>query len=117
MQSERKSGATKMITGIHEQAGSSSEEQHDIQISGRRLWSAVLLQALDDWKSSNTRRRSEAEKFLFNSEKDFIKVCQGAGLEPSYVVGKLQNMKTTIQQPKPWYASIQQAVVSNAFDS
>lgn len=98
-----------MITGIYEQASNSSEEQCDIQISERRLWSAVLLQALEDWKSPNMRRRSEAEKFFFDSEKDFIKVCQGAGLEPNYVLGKLQKMKTTIQQAKPWYTPLPQA--------
>ena len=98
-----------MIIGIHQEASRRMEEHQDDQISQRGLWCAVLLQAIEDWRSSNAKRRAEAEKFFFNSENDFVKVCHGAGLEPSYVLGKLQKMKTITRQSKPCYAPIQQA--------
>ena len=94
---------------IHGQASKSSKENYDFQVSDRRLWTAVLLQALEDWKSCNLRRRSEAEKFFFHSGSDFETVCRGAGLNPSSVISKLQKMKTTVQQQQPWFASISQA--------
>jgi hypothetical protein len=94
---------------IHGQASKSSKENYDFQVSERRLWTAVLLQALEDWKSCNMRRRSEAEKFFFQSESDFATVCRGAGLNPSSVISKLQKMKTTMPQRQPWFAPIQQA--------
>ena len=93
---------------IHDQASKNSKENFDFQMSEKRLWSAVLLQALEDWKSCNLRRRSDAEKFFFHSESDFETVCRGAGLNSSCVASKLQKMKTTVQK-QPWFAPFQQA--------
>lgn len=76
-----------------------NDQTENVEISERRLWAAVLLQALEDWRSGNVRRRTEAEKFFFESEKDFATVCRCAGLEPGSVVAKLQKMRTTIQRP------------------
>jgi len=93
---------------IHEQASKTSKENYDFQISERRLWTAVLLQALEDWKSSNMRRRSEAEKFFFQSGSDFATVCRVAGLNPSSVLSKLEKMRTAVQK-QPWFAPFPQA--------
>jgi hypothetical protein len=82
-----------MNTGIQEQNGGDEEEQYGEQVSERGLWIAVLLQAIEDWRSCNIRRQKEAERFFFKSEKDFATVCRGAGLEPSSVLAKLQKMK------------------------
>jgi hypothetical protein len=82
-----------MITGVHEQAAMTYREEYNDQISDRGLWTAVLLQALEDWRSSNARLRDEAEKFFFHSESDFATVCRCAGLEPQSVRGKLRKMK------------------------
>jgi hypothetical protein len=78
---------------IHQQAANSAVDQGGYQISERRLWTAVLLQALDDWKSSNLRRKREAEKFFFESAADFARVCMGAGLTPGSVLGRLRHMQ------------------------
>ncbi len=83
--------------GIHEQARNETKEHFDVQISERKVWAEVLLQALEDWHSGNVRRRIEAEKFFFDCEKDFASVCRGAGLEPSSVLVKLQRMKHVTQ--------------------
>jgi hypothetical protein len=98
-----------MTSGIYEEASKSCEEQKDEQISDRRLWTAVLLQALEDWKSNNRRRQSEAERFLFHSEKDFAIVCRAAGFEPSYVLGKLQKMQKPIESAKPQFVAFRYA--------
>ena len=82
-----------MTMGIHEQASKETMDMANDQISERRLWSAVFLQALEDWQGDSIRRRKEADKFFFGSEKDFATVCRGAGYEPSCVLAKLQRMK------------------------
>jgi hypothetical protein len=82
-----------MNTVTQEQKSDDAEEQYSAQVSDRGLWAAVLLQAVEDWRSSNIRRQREAERFFFKSEKDFTTVCRGAGLEPSSVLAKLQRMK------------------------
>jgi hypothetical protein len=96
--STKEKGDGNMTTGIHEQATKETTESATGQISERRLWAAVLLQALEDWQSGNIRRQREAEKFFFSSEKDFATVCRGAGYEPSCVLLKLQRMKPVGQQ-------------------
>jgi hypothetical protein len=68
--------------------------------SDRRLWTAVLLQALEDWGSTNKRVHTSAEEFLFQSEGDFVTVCRGAGLEPSSVLARLQKMKKIAPRPQ-----------------
>jgi hypothetical protein len=47
----------------------------------RRLWAAVLLQAVEDWRSNNIRANRAAEEFLFKSALDFETVCHGAGFD------------------------------------
>jgi hypothetical protein len=71
-----------------------NNDHHQVQISERRLWAAVLLQAMEDWQSNNRRRQTDAEKFFFASEGDFATVCRGAGLEPSGVLARLQKMRS-----------------------
>jgi hypothetical protein len=40
-------------------------------ISELRLWTAVLVHAVEDWRSGTLRARREAQDFLFNNDKDF----------------------------------------------
>jgi hypothetical protein len=58
----------------------------------RRLWTAVLLQAVQDWQSVSARARREAETFLFESEADFESVCQHAGIDPGSLQTKLKRL-------------------------
>jgi hypothetical protein len=52
-------------------------------ISARRLWTAVLLTAVEDWRNGTLRAKREAQEFLFDSGEDFEMVCAAAGLDSS----------------------------------
>ena len=47
-----------------------------------RLWTAVIIKAIEDWRSGTLRARREAQKFLFEDTRDFFDVCASAGLDP-----------------------------------
>jgi hypothetical protein len=47
-----------------------------------RLWTAVIVKAIEDWRSGTLRARREAQKFLFEDNRDFFDVCSSAGLDP-----------------------------------
>jgi len=55
----------------------------------RRIWLAVLVQALEDWRSANLRRHREAQTFLFSSQKNFVSVCANAGIDAGSLFRKL----------------------------
>ena len=78
---------------IHQEAANNATSDDLKEFSERRLWAAVLLQALEDWDSVNSRHRVEAEQFFFKSPEDFARVCRGAGLAPSGVLSRLEKMK------------------------
>jgi hypothetical protein len=50
-------------------------------ISERRLWTAVIVNAVEDWRTGSLRARREAQEFLFDNDKDFELVCSAAGLD------------------------------------
>ena len=49
----------------------------------QKIWAAVLLQAVEDWRSENAKLHRDAAQFLFKEKNDFEVVCAGAGIEPS----------------------------------
>jgi hypothetical protein len=52
-------------------------------IAERRLWTAVVVSAVEEWRSGSLRARREAQQFLFENKQDFDLVCAGAGLDPN----------------------------------
>jgi len=58
-------------------------------ISERRLWAAVLVQAVEEWWTGNLRQRREAQAFLFDDSENLARVCAGAGLDPERFSSKL----------------------------
>jgi hypothetical protein len=58
-------------------------------IAERRLWTAVVVNAVDDWRTGTLRARREAQQFLFENTHDFELVCAGAGLDPSDMRSRL----------------------------
>lgn len=51
----------------------------------RRLWRAVVLQAIDDVFSLNDRNQRAAIRWIFGNSKDFRMVCELAGVAPRWV--------------------------------
>lgn len=75
-------------------------------ISERRLWTAVIVNAVEEWRGGSLRARREAQEFLFDSEADFEMVCAGAGLNAEdfrrrlLKVGRLIEMEGALRLPK-----------------
>ena len=80
---------------IHQNAANNAKESHTEDVTERRLWAAVLLQALEDWNSANARHRKDTERFFFDCPEDFARVCRGVGLAPNTVLKRLRRMKQT----------------------
>ncbi|HWF38507.1 MAG TPA: hypothetical protein VG322_08315 [Candidatus Acidoferrales bacterium] len=80
---------------IYQEAANNAKESQAEEFSEKRLWAAVLLQALEDWSSNNSRHREEADRFFFGCPEDFARVCRGAGLAPTGVLARLRRMKET----------------------
>ena len=71
-------------------------------IGERRLWTAVVISAVEDWRNGSLRIQRKAQEFLFDNDADFQTVCGRAGLEPGSFrarlrkIGKLVEMKSEI---------------------
>ena len=70
-------------------------------ISARRLWTAVLVNAVEDWRRGGLRVRREAEEFLFESDADFEMVCAGAGLDAGDFRARLLKIGSRIEIDGP----------------
>ena len=49
-------------------------------ISERRLWTAVLVHAVEDWRKGTLRARREAQDFLFHNDQDLKWFAQARDL-------------------------------------
>jgi hypothetical protein len=58
-----------------------------------RLWQAVVLNTIQEWVSGPLRRKREAEDYLFKDQRDFLLVCQSAGLDAGRLRSKLARLK------------------------
>jgi hypothetical protein len=72
----------------------------------RRLWTAVIVKAVEDWQTGTLRARREAQKFLFEDEGDFVQVCGLAGLDPGNFRAKLLKIGRRIEMRGPWANSL-----------
>jgi hypothetical protein len=71
-------------------------------IGARRLWTAVIVHAIDDWRSGTLRARREAQKFLFEDGADFDEVCTCAGLDSGSFRVNLLKIGRRIEMQGPW---------------
>jgi hypothetical protein len=71
-------------------------------ISERRLWTAVIVTAVEDWRSGTLRARREAQSFLFEDKADFETVCAGAGLDPVTMRARLLKVGQRVQMHGPY---------------
>lgn len=95
--------------GGQEMDGATSQLHADVSntvtegmIAERRLWTAVLVNAVEEWRRGNLRERREAQQFLFEDNDDFATVCAGAGLNPESMRTQLLKIGRKIQ-PDPWH--------------
>jgi len=82
--------------------GSSHEDVTEECIAERRLWLAVITNAIEDWREGTLRARREAQKFLFESVEDFETVCANAGLDPASLRTSLLRIGRKIAMQGPW---------------
>jgi hypothetical protein len=80
-------------------AGSVSQENQvtEDSIGENRLWTAVIINAVDDWRYGTLRARREAQTFLFEDHDDFENVCSRAGLDAESFRGKLLKIGRRIE--------------------
>jgi hypothetical protein len=70
-------------------------------IAERRLWTAVVVNAVDDWRTGSLRAKREAQRFLFENTQDFELVCAGAGLDPSDMRSRLLKIGRMVNDDGP----------------
>jgi hypothetical protein len=70
-------------------------------ISERRLWTAVLVNAVSDWRTGTLRVQREAQSFLFDDDQDFPTVCSAAGLDWSDFRMRLARVGRKVQMEGP----------------
>jgi len=71
-------------------------------IGANRLWTAVIVKAVEDWRMGTLRARREAQKFLFEDDRDFYQVCASAGLDPALFRSKLLKIGRRIEMQGPY---------------
>src|SRR5437879_3244167 len=54
-----------------------------------RLWSAVILNTVQEWLSGPLGLSQPAEQYLFHDEKDFPLLCECAGVNPGRLRSQL----------------------------
>jgi hypothetical protein len=80
---------------------SSLENSVEDSFSERRLWTAVLVSAVQDWRVGPLRAKRAAQDFLFQNDRDFKEVCAGAGIDPENFRSKLMKIGRQIEMHGP----------------
>jgi hypothetical protein len=75
-------------------------------IAERRLWTAVLVTAVEDWRNGSLRAKRAAQQFLFDDDRDFEQVCAGAGLDPNTLRSKLLKIGRRVAMHGPLLRAI-----------
>jgi hypothetical protein len=75
-------------------------------IGENRLWTAVIVKAVEDWRTGSLRARREAQKFLFEDHRDFNDVCASAGLEPSSLRAQLLRIGRKIEMQGSFHSPL-----------
>jgi hypothetical protein len=71
-------------------------------LAERRLWIAVLVMAVEDWRKGTLRARREAQKFLFEDQTDYERVCASAGVDPGGFRSSLLRIGKKIAMQGVW---------------
>jgi len=70
--------------------------------SERRLWTAVLACALEDWRTGTLRQRREAQQFIFEDHADFENACSLAGIDRESLRSRLLKIGQKVAMEGPW---------------
>ncbi|MGH9747014.1 MAG: hypothetical protein ACRD59_13010 [Candidatus Acidiferrales bacterium] len=89
--------ASRGQAGAREQEGITEQS-----ISERRLWTAVIVNAVEDWQSGTLRARREAQQFLLEDSQDFPAVCANAGLDPATLRARLLKIGKRVAMQGPY---------------
>jgi hypothetical protein len=81
-------------------------------IGERRLWTAVVVMAVEDWRNGTLRSQREAQRFLFENDKDFNAVCASAGLDPSSLRAKLLKIGHRVEMENSWRVAMRDRLVA-----
>ncbi len=81
-------------------------------IGERRLWTAVVVMAVEDWRNGSLRARREAQRFLFDDDKDFMAVCASAGIDPSSLRAKLLKIGHRVEMQNSWRDEVRGRLVA-----
>ena len=88
-----------MVVG-REDAASRNTTNND-PFAERRLWLAVVMQAVVDWRNGTLKSRRLAQQFLFGKADDFEIVCTNAGLDANHLRSKLLKIGKTVSTDGP----------------
>jgi len=72
----------------------------------RRLWLAVVMQAVEEWRDGTLRNRRKAQEFLFGNTQDFETVCANAGLDAGNLRTRLLKIGRKVNAEGPWTHSM-----------
>lgn len=75
-------------------AGGKDDFVANDHVPERRLWTAVIVRAVQDWLWGPCRIQQTAQRFLFDDDKNFYHVCACAGLDAESFRSKLLRVKT-----------------------
>jgi hypothetical protein len=71
----------------------------------RRLWLAVVVQAVEEWRNGPLRNRRKAQEFIFEKAQDFETVCANAGLDAENLRSRLLKMGRMVNTQSVWSQS------------
>jgi hypothetical protein len=66
---------------ISKMASSSTYDQE----TGVRLWKSVIATTVQDWLSTSSRSKLDAERYLFQNSRDLSLVCELAGINVDHL--------------------------------
>jgi hypothetical protein len=82
--------------------GQSTQEAVTEELIGeRRLWLAVVMQAVEEWRNGTLRNRRKAQEFIFSETRDFAMVCSNAGLDPDSLRSRLMRIGQMVSAHGP----------------
>jgi hypothetical protein len=84
----------------------SHESVTEESIAERRLWTAVIVMAVEDWRNGTLRSQREAQRFLFENDADFRAVCASAGIDPCSLRSKLLKIGHRVEMANNWHGAL-----------